>query len=48
MTAYAPLTSQHILARMDPQQNSRADAHKGIFSLFETTQNRNPNHLNRS
>lgn len=38
MTAYAPLTSQHVLTHMDPQQNSGADTHKeGTSSIFETT-----------
>lgn len=49
MTAHAPLTSQHILTLVDPPQNSGADKPKeGISSLFETTQNRNHNQLNRN
>lgn len=49
MTDYAPLVSQHVLTHADPQQNSGADTPKeGISSLFETTQNGNPNRLNRN
>lgn len=56
MTGCAPLTSQHVLTLMDPQQNSGVDTPKeGISSMtlsvspfLKKKQIRNPNHLNRN
>lgn len=34
MTGYAPLTSQHVLTIMDPQQNSGVDTPKEGIPFF--------------